>query len=129
NRERHVPVSGPAPRDPTRPDPTRCGPATSRSFHPENREERLSMKCITAIAVVVLAAAPLATPGQSADRVESTRKTQDNTTPGQIRQLEERLREAALKGDVSFFEEYWADGYLRTNSFGILLTREEALSN
>jgi len=80
------------------------------------------------IAIIALIAAPSASPAPASDKPGAS-SAGDNAAVREVKQLEEELREASLKGNVAFFEAHWDDNYVRTNSFGVLLTKPEALKN
>ncbi len=87
------------------------------------------MKPTLLIAVIALALSPLATSGQPEEKKGSSPPAGRDDSEQEVRRLEQQLREAALKPDASFFDRYWDEDYLRTNSAGAILAREEALSD
>src|SRR4051812_26756768 len=84
-----------------------------------------------AIAALALALASpsLVTCGHAAEEKETPSRPSASDAEQEIRRLEDQSRQAALRGDTAFFERYWADDYIRTNSFGRTHDKAEALEN
>ena len=81
---------------------------------------------------LLLALAPLATPGRSAEPAEPASpapSVSGDPSEREIEQLEHQLRTAAMKADTSFFDKYWDEGYVRTNSRGAIVDKAEALAD
>jgi hypothetical protein len=88
------------------------------------------MKRGIAIVVLLAAAATHSTRARSSEKPESASpRGSGDASALEVKDLEQTLRQASLKGNVAFFEKHWADDYIRTNSFGVYLKKEDALTN
>ncbi len=87
------------------------------------------MKPILMIAVLVLTVAPSAVFSQLEETKGSPPRAGETSSEQEVRQLEQQLRNASLKGDASFFDRVWDEEYSRTNSIGAVLDRKEALED
>lgn len=77
---------------------------------------------LTAICMVLCASVPLA-------RATAASKATDQAAEKQIRQLEEELRAAVVKGDVATFERVLADDYTTTNVNGLTRTKAQLIAD
>jgi uncharacterized protein (TIGR02246 family) len=76
----------------------------------------------TAVCVVVCASVTLA-------RATAANKATDQTAEKQIRQLEEELRAAFVKGDAATVERVLADDYTTTNVNGVTRTKAQLIAD
>jgi uncharacterized protein (TIGR02246 family) len=77
---------------------------------------------LTAVCVVLCASVTLA-------RATAASQTTDQTAEKQIRELEEELRAAVVKGDAATFERVVTDDYTTTNVNGLTRTKAQLIED
>ncbi len=69
------------------------------------------------------------TSGHGMTAAEQTSQSSGGTVEEEMKALQGQLRQATLKGDTSFFEEYWADDYVAIHGDGKLSTKAQEIEN